>query len=50
MSEYDAHKQLLSECDKVNKKKEIQEKFKFLVDKEVIEGDTDNTKEKELST
>ena len=45
MSEYNAHKQLLADCDKVSKKKGIQEKFKFLVDKEVIEVDTNNTKE-----
>lgn len=47
MSEYDAHKWLLidaiTDCDKVNKKKGIREKFKFLVDKEVIEGDTNDT-------
>lgn len=44
MSEYDAHKQLLIECEEINKKKGFKEKAKFLVDKSPERGDTDTQK------
>lgn len=41
MSEYDAHKYLILDCDEINKKKGFKEKVKFLVDKEEKKADTD---------